>query len=102
MALERLDQSALQLAVHQAGANWTPGVPSVSELLEVEKQLRLGATAPGGEEELRQREQAAAANRGATMLTAQAAPATFDLRNVDGRNFITSINDQGSCRPDCR
>src|SRR5689334_19552363 len=88
MALERMDPANLQDAVRQAGESWLAGPTSVSDLSDQEKRMRLGAVPPPGEPSLEERERIAAANRGAAMLKAEAAPAAYDLRNVNGQNFI--------------
>lgn len=97
MSLEKMDAVDLQSAVLQAGESWQATTTSVSELSDADKRLRLGATPPGGEAELVQRERAASANRGAMALSAEGAPVAYDLRNVGGQNFITPVKDQGGC-----
>jgi C1A family cysteine protease len=97
MTLERMDTAALQAAVEQAGESWLAGPTAISELPDAEKRLRLGATPPPGEPSLEARELAAAINRNDAALSSVGAPAAFDLRNVGGSNFITSVKDQGSC-----
>jgi C1A family cysteine protease len=97
MALERMEPAALQAAIIQAGESWVPGITNVSELSDEDKRLHLGAVPPPGEASLDEREKRAAANRGAAAITATGTPAAYDLRNVDGHNYITPIRDQGNC-----
>ena len=95
MTLERMDVGALQGAINQANAGWEPGVTSVSQLSDQEKRLRLGAVPPPGEPSLEEREGIAAANRGGQAIAAAGIAPAFDLRNVNGKNFITPIKAQG-------
>jgi C1A family cysteine protease len=78
-------------------ANWTAGRTVVSQLSLEQQRLRLGLAVPEGVslqgivESAREQEAEMAA------ATAVAAPAAYDLRNVNGQNFITPIRDQGGC-----
>ena len=99
MADEKFDPVKLNAEVKKAGGGWEAGVTAVSELPDVEKDRRLGYTPAPDEPSLTERVALAKANYAAAagMEAAFGAPASYDLRNVAGKNFITSIKDQGSC-----
>lgn len=98
MENENLDLAQLQAAIQQAGASWVAGQTSLTELALSEKQLRLGAVPPPGEATLDEREQVAHQKFQAEgVTTAIGAPASFDLRNINGKNFITPIKNQRNC-----
>src|SRR5262245_61883389 len=91
-----LDQ--LNALLRQTGARWTAGVTALVELPRAEKLLRLGAEPPPGEASWGEREASARAKRsGYGTSVAQAAPPAYDWRNVGGKDFITSIQNQRSC-----
>jgi C1A family cysteine protease len=79
-------------------ANWEAASTVISQLSDEERRLRLGLDLPEGvttvEEFARQAEQQEAEIAEAPDV---AAPAAYDLRNVNGLNFITSIKDQSNC-----
>lgn len=96
---EEMNAASLQAQLEEVGASWQAGETSVSDLPEYEQQLRLGYY-PGPEEpSLMEREAIAQAQLAAhaEAFGAIGAPAAYDLRNVAGRNFITSVKDQSSC-----
>lgn len=98
---EKLDLSALQKSVKDAGAGWQAGPTSMTALPPEEQVLRLGYIPGPGEPSLAEREQAATANYAALkarmMVAAIGAPVSVDWRNFGGNNYITPIKDQASC-----
>jgi C1A family cysteine protease len=101
MASNGLHPDEIQAAIAREGARWTAGPTPFADLSEEERQLFLGYTPGPNEPSLLEREQVAHRNLVAppTMAVAAAgvAPPAYDLRNVDGRNFITPIKSQGGC-----
>jgi C1A family cysteine protease len=79
-------------------ANWEAASTLISQLSDEELRLRLGLALPEGVTTLE--EWAAQADQQEADITEApevAAPAAYDLRNVNGQNFITPIKDQSSC-----
>ncbi|HYD81340.1 MAG TPA: C1 family peptidase [Paucimonas sp.] len=100
MAINILSLNEIRSALSKEGDPWEAGATSMSSLLPDEQQLRLGVKPPPGEPniaEFAQRAKQAKAEIKAQALMAVGVPAAYDLRNVDGKNFITPIADQGSC-----
>jgi C1A family cysteine protease len=95
---ETLDIIKLQATLQQKKATWIASETPLTALTRQEKQLRLGAEPPAGELTLDEREQVARINfQTGTGIKAIGAPASYDLRNVGDKNFITSVKNQGSC-----
>lgn len=86
----------LRGALNREAARWSAEENPITRLSPEEKKLRLGYTPGPGEPTLTQREQLALSARAAP-IAAAAYPASYDLRNVGGKNFITPIRDQGQC-----
>ena len=82
---------------------WQAALTSMSSLPPDEQQQRLGVKPPPGDptvdevaqraEQIRDQIQARALERN----TRVALPGAFDMRNLDGGNYVTDIRDQGSC-----
>jgi len=79
---------AITEAIESTGVNWTAGKTSVSEL-SVEEKLRLCGTII--------RPLPADAMVVGRPMTALDDPQSFDWRNVGGKNYITSVKNQGHC-----
>jgi C1A family cysteine protease len=97
-----LDVAQLQAALEHSSARWQAGVTELSQLSEEEKSRRLGYVPGPGEASLEEQERLAAAQPHAHAAAAGAAEAdgvaaAFDLRNVNGSNYVTPITDQGGC-----
>jgi C1A family cysteine protease len=94
---QKLNVGELRSVLTRENAGWTAAETLISQLTLREKKRRLGVQPPPGvtldeiDARSRQRKAAIAAER------AIGAPGLFDLRNVNGRNFITSIKDQATC-----
>jgi C1A family cysteine protease len=78
----------VQQAIKARHASWTAGSTSVSGLPATERSLRLGLPAS---------EIALDRTRVIEPLDAELAPETFDWRNVEGKNFVSPVLDQGRC-----
>lgn len=109
MASDSLDIAQLQTELEQSNARWRAGATELSELSSEERSRRLGYVPGPGEASLEEQERLAAAQihqppaaAGAASVAGAGAagagwPAAFDLRNVNGANYVTPITNQGGC-----
>jgi C1A family cysteine protease len=101
VARDALTLEMVQAAIARSGAAWEAGSTSVSDLSDEEFLLHLGYVPGPNEPSLEEREQAALRNIASPLAMAMPAgedlPRAYDLRNVDGRNFITPVKHQHDC-----
>lgn len=79
---------------------WVAGETSVSGLDQETQILRLGVTPPSGElsmDEIAYHTECNKEQIKQNILSIQSVPSTYDLRNVNGVNYITSIKNQKNC-----
>ena len=112
---QNMEVAGLQAHLQQTGAKWQAGTTALSALSPAQRRARLGAVPPPGKPTLQEREQAAKAKHAAAQAPAAGAapaptagaapaptagaavaayPASVDLRNMNGSNYITPIEDQ--------
>ena len=94
-----LELAQLRTALEAEPASWTMSATAMAALTEPQRRLRLGVpVTPGLAVDALEadREVHRAVALGATAGSV-GAPVSFDLRNVNGANYMTPVRDQGAC-----
>lgn len=97
------DIEALQVAISEADAEWEAAETPLMKMSSEERALRLGYVPGPDDPSLEEAEGLAQANLRSFLSALEGPPmavgypASYDLRNVGGKNFITDIGDQGGC-----
>jgi len=96
---QSLDLAALRSALQEAGSPWQQQHTSMTALSESDRVIRLGVPVPDDVDPEQKAREGLTAHAMATTaaMGGAAVPTSFDLRNVNGRNFTTPIRDQGGC-----
>jgi len=94
-----IDLAELRATLERAGAPWQMGFTSITALTESERVGRLGVPVEAGvtAAQIDADVESAAALAASAEARAIGAPASFDLRDVNGTSFATPVRDQGNC-----
>ncbi|WP_416045868.1 C1 family peptidase [Priestia megaterium] len=100
MSNNKISLEEIKNALSSSDAQWKAEGTILSSLPFEEKKFYLGANPPAHEpsaEEIERQISSVKESLRAEALGAINVPTTYDLRNADGKNFVTAIKDQKSC-----
>lgn len=96
-----LELKNLQQLLKTRKAQWTAGRNRIADLDPVVRRRHLGFVPGPNDHTLKHREELAKVHHQSFAMAMAVAPPlyppTYDLRNVNGANYITSVKDQGQC-----
>ena len=96
-----LDINRLKESITKAGAKWEAEENFLTGLSHNDLLLHLGYIPGPDDPSFEEREDLAQENHQdfekALSVTIPQVPGSYDLRNVSGKNYITSVKDQGNC-----
>lgn len=96
----QINLEALSAVLQEEGGSWQCGETTMTVMSEEQVKVRLGFIPPPGSPSLEEVDRELSTHRPQEPFLAAAAvgaPPAYDLRNVNGRSYVTAIRDQGGC-----
>jgi C1A family cysteine protease len=90
-----MELGELRDLISSQNLRWQAADTEHANLPDIQKAARLGAVPPAGARSLSEREQLAASR--AAAVPEAALPVAVDWRDMNGADWVTPVEDQGSC-----